>query len=47
MKKLALVVLLVAFGAVMVSGCPDNKANNKPAKTNTCGGSNCGGSNCG
>ena len=45
MKKLALAVLLVAFGAVMVSGCPDNKANNKPAKAN-CGSSNCGG-NCG
>ena len=46
MKKLALAVLLVAFGAVMVSGCPDNKTNDKPVNTNDCGSSNCGG-NCG
>lgn len=37
MKKLALAVLLIAFGAVMVAGCPaDNttKTGNTPAPAN-------------
>lgn len=31
MKKFALAVVLIAFGALMVAGCPtDNKASNAP-----------------
>ena len=37
MKKLALAVVLIAFGAVMVAGCPTD---NKPANTSTGGDSN-------
>jgi outer membrane murein-binding lipoprotein Lpp len=32
MKKFALAVMVIAFGALMVAGCPaDNKANNAPS----------------
>lgn len=33
MKKFALLALVLAFGGVMLAGCPDNKASN--TKTNT------------
>ncbi|MBX3461466.1 MAG: hypothetical protein KF696_16085 [Planctomycetes bacterium] len=32
MKKFALLALVLAFGGVMLAGCPDNKASN--TKTN-------------
>lgn len=35
MKNFALAVVVVAFGALMVAGCPgDNKASNKKADDN-------------
>lgn len=42
MKKLALAVVLIAFGAVMVAGCPtDNtKSNTKTDSNKSCGGGN-------
>lgn len=33
MKKFALLALVLAFGGVMLAGCPDNKPANKPANT--------------
>ncbi|MCC7508262.1 MAG: hypothetical protein IT464_02670 [Planctomycetes bacterium] len=34
MKKFALLALVLAFGGLMLAGCPDNKASNaKPSNT--------------
>ena len=36
MKKLAIAIVVIAFGALMVAGCPPaNNAGNKPAPTNS------------